>query len=298
MKIYIANNAESLRKLNPAATVEAEFGDEVVEGSQVTLAHHGSRSSNLPPCVADVGSFPQEGEIIAVSHFDLDTLGGVMRVLGHLPGNPMEDCFWDTAAKLDVRGVHRMGEVEKELAEYYTWGRVLDVRTCMNGFHAWSSQNRLFAPEDGSALDCTEFFQKAIQVVLNLFTEVLEDYGPLISAGARWVREQELLEELSYRGHTGTNYKIVVREAEKFVNHLYNYCGGVADVVVGRNSKTGNITVSKERPEVPLNCCAFVQEQWGPKAGGHEGIAGGPRDQEFSFADAEKLAEKLAEQLG
>lgn len=32
------------------ATVEAEYGDDVVEGEILTLAHHGSRSNNPAPC--------------------------------------------------------------------------------------------------------------------------------------------------------------------------------------------------------------------------------------------------------
>lgn len=72
-QIFIANNVEALEAVNPTHTVEAEFGDSVVEGSSVTLAHHGKRAENLPTV---------ENTTIGISHFDLDTLGGVMRCLG------------------------------------------------------------------------------------------------------------------------------------------------------------------------------------------------------------------------
>jgi hypothetical protein len=34
MRIFITNNAAVLRALSPAYTVEAEFGDDIVEGSE------------------------------------------------------------------------------------------------------------------------------------------------------------------------------------------------------------------------------------------------------------------------
>lgn len=117
MKVFIANNAAALRAVGPTHTVEAEFGLEVCEGSSVTLAHHGPRSDNPCPCLGDnisdcpynedsqgCAEFVEKGlchqecldnKIIGVSHFDLDTLGGVMCCLGVKEFDPEEGkvCF-------------------------------------------------------------------------------------------------------------------------------------------------------------------------------------------------------------
>ena len=49
-KVIMASNPEILRSINPDFTVEAEYGEILVEGKYGTLAHHGSRSNNPAPC--------------------------------------------------------------------------------------------------------------------------------------------------------------------------------------------------------------------------------------------------------
>ena len=47
------------------ATVEAEYGNNVVEGTKVTLAHHGPRSNNPAPCnTPDVPELPASATIV------------------------------------------------------------------------------------------------------------------------------------------------------------------------------------------------------------------------------------------
>lgn len=148
MKIFISSTADALRNALSGfaltATVEAEFGSDVVEGStpSLTLAHHGDRASNPPVCVGgrwgkellrdtwgcrqcggylfrDTGgncldcggdtAFSPALGAIGLSHIDLDALGGVMRLLDRM--KPENGAFWDVVAQIDVRGPHHLEEI-------------------------------------------------------------------------------------------------------------------------------------------------------------------------------------------
>jgi len=57
-KIQIASSLELTGGLAPGATVEAEYGDTVIEGKFYTLAHHGEKYRHMPaPCELDNQSF-------------------------------------------------------------------------------------------------------------------------------------------------------------------------------------------------------------------------------------------------
>lgn len=82
MQVMLAPSRELAENVQDvAATVEAEYGDYCVEGNEVTLAHHGSRSSNPAPC--NTPNVPTlSGGTILVSHLDLDAIGGVLDLMG------------------------------------------------------------------------------------------------------------------------------------------------------------------------------------------------------------------------
>ena len=118
MKILISANPEALKKeldnFSKTVTVEAEYGSVVVEGTELTLAHHGDRSGNPAPCL-------HEGKVdcdaIGLSHVDLDAMGGVLAVCGRKPVAPS---FWELAAFVDVNGPHKLpesGASEEDLRE-------------------------------------------------------------------------------------------------------------------------------------------------------------------------------------
>jgi hypothetical protein len=78
----------------------------------------------------------------------LDALGGCLALLGR---KPEADAFWALAAHVDVRGPHRLGEAgasEGDLAR-------------LHAFWAWSAENRVFPPRDGTVADITEAVEAA-----------------------------------------------------------------------------------------------------------------------------------------
>ena len=338
MKIIMCSNAaglqEALRGFN-SATVEAEYGDTCVPGSVVTLAHHGPRRNNPSPCIGDNmpngylcegGRYCAHGsdsahwvdvEVVGVSHFDLDTLGGVLRVLGRKPNDPN---FWAAAGAVDIRGPHTLGAILEEVADaaHDTWvesptpgaareGLKKAIERKLNAFWSWSEENRLLPDREGKATEVGQYFAEA-ERILNL---ILNGDEELTAKGERWSSLKELLNCNSFQAQ---KQGVVLRKSESFVNHLYvlpnigsqacSQCGSydlcfnagedptcglisglVCKAVVAFNTKFKSITVSLADPIPGVSCREIVQTLWGSEAGGHDGIAGSPRGKEMTEAD-------------
>ena len=72
---YISKEELLSEKIIPAATVEAEYGEKVIKGEKVTLAHHTKEYENNPaPCNTSSVPVLDDDSIIIVSHLDLDTI--------------------------------------------------------------------------------------------------------------------------------------------------------------------------------------------------------------------------------
>ena len=295
VSIVISSDADNLEAVIRAAekdgwesaTVEAEYGNRVVAGSWDTLAHHAEGWQDKPcPCLHRETRPTPERLIIGVSHFDLDTLGGVLSLLGLRRGvtykeAPTANSFWNMAAFLDMNGPHRICMIDRFLHPRF------------HAFWAWSEEHRLIAPRDKSILDATSFFQDAEEVI----AEILDGDESRLAAGQEWAsnKKEEELEQKSFRfvftfgGLSG----IVRQSAGKFVNSLYAHDCRMYDAIIGHNTKTGAITLSFERPGI-RNAKEVMQSIFGPEAGGHEGIAGTPRGVEFSLTDAMKIIQELS----
>jgi len=276
----------------------------VVSGSILTLAHHGARAGR--PCPCSLPNFPELGiEAVGISHVDLDTIGGILAIMGQKPDryNWVQN-FWACAARVDVEGVHKMtddwlGDVAPEM-----------VKESLNAWWAFSESQagRVYPPRDGSAavVDLSEHF-KVLRTLLVPEEIEDEDTGEtriswaaparqiLVEAGRKWAADKEALEKASYVGTAGAD--VLLRQAEQFVNHLYNHNGRPHKAVVGFNPKVGSITVSVSDPIEGFSCSDFVKSLWGPDAGGHAGIAGSPRGRRMSFEEADAAAVALAVQL-
>jgi hypothetical protein len=269
MKVFIANNPQALENLNPSHTVEAEYGDTVVEGTVLTLAHHGPRSNNPAPCIAEVPVLEDADAVIGCSHLDLDTIGGVAAILGRKPEN---DTFWAAAAQVDVSGPHRVDEILMELNAGDS------VKYQLHAYWAWAEAHKVFPPRDGSALDVTEQVFESISVL----ERILAGDPELLRAGKAWFDAKEALAEASFDCTYGS---VLVRKSDQFVNHLYNHGGRTYRAVVALNTKFNSVTISLESPVEGVSCCEVVQALWGPEAGGHAGIAGSPRGAEFGESE-------------
>ena len=252
MKIIISSNSEqlaaALSRFNRVATVEAEYGAAVVEGNILTLAHHGERGHNPCPCLR--ANDPIDVDVVGVSHIDLDTLGGIMSIIGIKPEN---DEFWSLAAHVDINGPHMAR----------TFGASKQTWLKLNAFWAYSENHRVLADRSG----------KAVEVVLDDFFDVITR---ILTTDQENVKGQAFIDRgraLNENSFVGMVDRMVIRRYDGFVNHLY----GTGDYVLSYNDRTRAITLSKRDSSVPGNCCTIMQTVFGPAAGGHAGIAGSPR---------------------
>ena len=277
IRVIFAPTADVAREASADITIEAEYGSYVWEGTQFTAAHHqsegpyaGRHQGGTEPAPCNNSEIPVITEgTVGVSHMDLDTLGGVARAMGCdylFAGN---ESFWDLSEFVDVSGPHKLknaGASETDLERLYA-------------FWAWSQANRL--PRATELTDITSYVEGAIhalQRIMNLDAEMIE-----VGRGFRTLEER--LNKSSLVKVVGT---VAVRKAETFVNHLYTTVSGVeCETVVTLRTDLKAITLSSA--DGKIDCCAIMQQVFGPDAGGHQGIAGTPRGVEFSEEDLDKV---------
>ncbi len=267
----------------PDATVEAEYGDKVIEGSVITLAHHGERSSNPAPCNdprADKVNLNQDA-VILVSHMDLDTVGGIMKLQGKLPEDPE---FWKAAEYIDVNGPHHVYELDNE------------IQNKLNAVYAWEQDNR--KPIDrNSVTDITaniDEYSAAVDKAVDLFNE---EHINVISRGAEWAKTTTNAVENCLLAET-TRVRVFATDGP-FCNASYYSptLDKIIPAVVSFNKKFNSITLSFEDGGKEASAKEIVQALWGSEAGGREGIAGSPRGQEMTLDDLLKISQVIDEGL-
>lgn len=298
----LCSSPVGLAARTPHATVEAEYGDAVVEGSLLTMAHHGPRKGQKAPCAYTIEECaealvagPNE-IVVGLSHLDLDSLGGCMAILGFKPGSA---AFWSLAEFIDLNGAHKISAWDATAP--FTHAARLAAVEMVQAWWAWNSkdENRVFPARDGSVTDVTA----RVELAAIVLTEIVSGYTIHVEAGRAFADREEKLNAESYRGYAAG---VVVRKSRSFVNHLYTLPsltvradGDVAKACVGYNEETGAVTVSYADgvPPGAKTAREIVQDLWGAFAGGHDGIAGSPRDQRMTLEDAFRAAEAVAAEL-
>lgn len=277
-RVILAPSYDIAKNIKAEATVEAEYGDECLEGTMVTLAHHGPRSNNPAPCnTPDVPELPPFATVV-VSHIDLDTLGGIYALQGRKP----EDYrFWEAAEMIDVKGAHHIHELDK------------DIQDKLNAYYAYNDgQPRQRYTE---AIDVTKQIDDTYNVV-NAIVDINDpEHDKLITAGKEWAqtREKEVEYQLVYENKDVRVFDTngIFCAASYFSPNQNTIC----PATVTYNEKFKSITLAFEDGGKQLNAKEIVQELWGPEAGGREGIAGSPRNVEMTKNDLAKLVNELTE---
>lgn len=277
-RVILAPSYDIAKNIKAEATVEAEYGDECLEGTMVTLAHHGPRSNNPAPCnTQDVPELPPFATVV-VSHIDLDTLGGIYALQGRKP----EDYrFWEAAEMIDVKGAHHIHELDQ------------DVQDKLNAYYAYNDgQPRQRYTE---AVDVTKQVEDAYGVINDILDIDAPEHDMLIADGREWAqaRETAVEEQLIYEDK---NMRVFDSNG---VFCAASYYSPKQDVIVPAtvtyNEKFKSITLAFEDGGKQLDAREIVQELWGPEAGGREGIAGSPRGVEMTKDNLHTLVERLKE---
>lgn len=277
-----APSAVLATSVSATVTVEAEYGSVVVEGAAYTAAHHQRQGpfagrhivaeGRPAPCNDDAIPTIAEGTIL-VSHFDLDTLGGVLRAMGACP---VAKSFWDLAEYVDVSGPHKLG---------LSGASAADVAR-LRAFWAWSQANRVQWPRD-AVTDITEY----VHAAKTALEKILADDPAMLAAGREMAEKEAALNAASF---VCLESGVISRRSDTFVNHLYvTPYNWDSDAVVSHNTKTGAITLSLAEPIEGVSCREIVQRLWGPEAGGHAGIAGSPRERVMTDDDFKTAREAM-----
>ncbi len=274
-----------------SATVEAEYGEVCVPGTVLTMAHHGERAGQPAPCSYENGCLAGEVvEVVGLSHFDLDTLGGCAAIIGR---KPSADGFWRLAEFIDLNGAHKLARGINE-----TDASPEDVRV-LHAFWAWSKSFRVFAPRDGSVADVTKQVLEGIHVL----ESILVDQDEVLLAAGDAFRAAE--GELNRKSFLEADDGVVVRVGDQFTNHLYADPDGEAyKAVVSYNTATGAVTVSFAETPQGMSANSIVQKVFTDRddegkllAGGHAGIAGSPRNRRASLDEFARAVQVTRETI-
>lgn len=263
------------------ATVEAEYGDKLVEGDKVTLAHHGSRSANPAPC-NDPNAPVLDGGTILLSHVDLDSIGGVLALQGRKTDDPD---FWAGAEYVDVNGPHKIHDLSQE------------VQDKLNAVYAWNDERenvRYMEPTD-----VTKTIDENFEMLSVVLDKNHPDHDKYIEAGREW--EQKVTKDVERCLEDQTSKVRVFSTDGPFCSSAYYNpeTKEMADAVVSYNEKFKSIIVSFEDGGNPdKSAREIVQSLWGDKAGGRDGIAGSPRGEEMTKEDLEKCVLAVQKAVG
>lgn len=313
VQFLLSSNPDSLTRAIKgfaSATVEAEYGDQVVRGG-ITIAHHGPRHTNPPACSQEwaksIMDNPIDVEVVGLSHVDLDALGGIISAIAPEyraleNSNSISEQFWDWAGFVDKHGSHRLvsmtcvgmdSPIRKDDAIIQD-----DMLRRLQAFWAWSHNHQCPRPNPNGpdVIDVSKYIKKALRVVFEIaYQQEIPEY--LEKARREWVENNEVLERNSFV-RSYDNIGLLLRRSPEFTNNMYNHGGQCYNMVIGFNETHHVIIVSTVDEIEGIDCVEIVKSLWGEKAGGRKSLAGSPRDQRMSFRDAEIAADKISGMIG
>lgn len=276
VQILHAPNWELAKKLNVEATVEAEYGEDVLKGSIATLAHHTKEFQNCPaPCNnLNVPILPKYSKVV-ISHLDLDTLGGILALLGI---KPEHEEFWKAAEFVDLNGIHVINFLEKPIQEM------------LEAYWA-SAPNMPRLPRNNKIEDVTS----VIKAHYYLIKKIIEGSQELIEKGKVWKEDvtkkvQECL--IAEDGKIRVFETNSVRTSAAYYSPQYEK---TASITITLNTRYNNIRIATS--DNLIDCKEIVRKLWGEGAGGRSNISGSPRGKNMSHADLLSAVRKVKEEL-
>lgn len=261
----------------PIATIEAEYGSEVVKGTKATYAHHVAGWTTAPSLQPNNGDFSVEdimdsSNYILVSHIDLDVICGILSILN---AYDVRDAVREAVNFVDCNGQHKLASVKDA-----------EGRAFIESYIGIVSKFRApFGVED-----VTDYC-KMVGNILMGNKEKDTDWAEL---GHQVLAQKEAEAK---KATVLENNGVVLFDAPENVfglNSAYTVEGKEYNYTVVYSNKFKTITVAAAAgKDQPIDMVKFMQEVFGPEAGGHYGIAGSPRGVEYTLADAMNLFERF-----
>jgi len=267
MKIILSSNYEDAAGQRYDATVEAEYGDTVIEGAIYTLAHHcGKYRLNPAPC-----EFPNQRDfdgVTLISHIDLDTIGGCLALYGL---KPEDNEFWKAVGFIDVNGPHHIHELED----------IMQAR--LSAYNAYA--NSIERPKYNSPCDVTNEICAAGKVI----GYIIAGDEELLRKGKEWRETSEITVEAKLVNENENIRAFITDGVFCSAAYYSKKQGAIIPAAVVLNKRYNSVTVSFEDGGAKFDASKIVKKLWGEMAGGHAGIAGSPRG--WGLSDKEALEE-------
>lgn len=287
MKVVLAPGADLAQQFMdntmPDATVEAEYGGIVKEGSLVTFAHHsGEWQKCPPPCLQpNRKASAQPIKLAMISHIDLDTVIGLMALEGCKPKNTyFSRAFYKAAGYIDLNGYHNLCKVSK---------RSQELLNAANAYLKEVADTRF-----KEITDVTDIYHKVRDFLINLLSDH-EFRNQAIDKGEQWAQAMSAQTDVCLVKETA-NIRVFETKGvfcnaayyNRTQNKLYDAC-------IALNTSQNSITVSFANVAelAPISAREIVQSIWGEKAGGHNGIAGTPRGDDMKYTLTRKDLNKV-----
>jgi hypothetical protein len=270
IKVILAPSADIALNIEADVTIEAEYGSVVAEGSVYTAAHHQAGMEDNPAPCNDKDIPALDSGTILLSHVDLDSFGGALRAMGvtSLFADQYAS-FWNLAEFVDTNGPHKLGES----------GATDEDILRLHAFWAWK-RGAIGRYDTDKATDVTETVVQACDALAFILTG---DEAHL-EAGRTMMTETQALNETTFERVVGDVVVRVTDDESGFCNHLYTAPTGEGFAAVAAYNKDGGtITISLAEAVTNVSCRDIMQNLFGPEAGGHEGIAGSPREQHMTY---------------
>ena len=276
-KVYLAPSIDKVEGVFEA-TVEAEYGADCVEGTKVTLAHHGPRAGNPAPCNATGFDVLAEGDRILISHIDLDTVGGILALTGEKPEDPE---FWKAAEFIDLKGRHHMHELTPEIQDK------------LNAYYCFTALTKL--PRFENLTDVTDIIDANKQALDMILDKRNLNHEQLIASGRVWSQVQAEKVESCLVSESEVLRVFDGRNGTPCAAGYYSPTLGKPSLATLSLNKFQGITLglSDEAMAMGLNASQIMQTLYGPGAGGREGIAGTPRGNVYTKEDLMDAAQKI-----
>jgi Zn finger protein HypA/HybF involved in hydrogenase expression len=274
ISVFVAPTYEIASKGNYSVTIEAEYGEKTVHGLCHTSAHHGINSNNPAPCNDENIPYLHEGCVL-LSHIDLDSILGCMRVFGiQMSYRLISMC--KIVEYIDVNGPHHLYQFDENAKLFF------------QAYWSWNESNER-KERITELTDVTQQILESIEIIEKIISgnkELLEN-GYVWSKNIQEATEKCLKKETKY-------YRLFLTDRV--------FCGAsyyspqqntIIPAIISYNEKFKAITLSFEDSGKKFKADEIMKELFGDGAGGKAGIAGTPRGKEFTFEDTQKVIDKI-----
>lgn len=255
------------------ASVEAEYGSMIIEGDVITLAHHTQKYKDYPaPCMQEVEKISDNSNVV-ISHIDLDTLGGIATLMGI---KPIDDEFWSSCEFIDLNGPHHLYELNES------------IRNKIIAYEAYAAMNHMDKVMD--ITDVTSIVLDRIEVI----RKIINNDSELINNGIYFYNKEQAEIE-SCLLCENDNVRVFYSPNGVFCNGNYfsTRLNKVIPYIVSYNGFYHSISCSSENGGKIISCRLIMQKLFGCEAGGHDGIAGSPRNMHMNKGDFIKVINEV-----